>query len=231
MRSYIVSEMSEIGLLCPYPPAESYCIIDKLMTMMRFLKAESIDHKGFHAFEVRDFCIINALHVCNICKSSYTITKNGELTMHHPDWDNIYFICRRLYLHDGRLTIYHSLKIGTTCRKLCYDALLTAHVDSLMRLHSMQTQMRDTWIEMLLKAIRHSMMQSFHHIILRIDIHIAKETEWAKVVYSCHMIIMYVRQEHSIQFSEVWQYLLTEVWTTIYEHTKSSARLKKRGST
>lgn len=70
-------------------------------------------------------------------------------------------------------------------------------------------------------------MQASHHIILTVDIYIAEHAERAQVINACHMVVVDMADNHSINLCERESCgLLTEVWSAVNEHTNASVSLK-----
>src|SRR5574344_1106478 len=87
-----------------------------------------------------------------------------------------------------------------------------------MRLNLQQIDGWHTRITLLLwsEAIRYALHQMISTKPLRIHIHITKHTEGTQVIQSTHMIIMFMRDQRSIQRLEIHtQHLSTEIRTTI----------------
>ena len=62
------------------------------------------------------------------------------------------------------------------------------------------------------------MPQARYHVVFRIDIDVPKHAKSPQVIYSCHMIVMNVGEQHPVQLTERNpKQGHTDVWTTIYE--------------
>ena len=53
------------------------------MRMMGLGEAESVHHQQLRSFQIRQFRIIDGLHVCDICQRTYAIAEDGQLVVHH----------------------------------------------------------------------------------------------------------------------------------------------------
>ena len=68
-----------------HPTSKTDSIIHQLMRVMRFVKAQCVNHQHVKSSQQFQFLLFNRLHIRDICHITKAETKNGKFPMHHPD--------------------------------------------------------------------------------------------------------------------------------------------------
>ena len=89
------------------------------------------------------------------------------------------------------------------------------------RTDGMQIQQGNTRVEFRRKAIRHRHAQGINCLLIGIDIDVAELAKTTQVVDACHVVIMNMSEQYSVDFSERPMHQLhTYVGPTVYKDTR-----------
>ena len=89
VKPNVVTHVGEQGMTSPYPTGKSHGIVHKLMGMVGTVEAQGVDHQRVDPLKQGQLVVVNGLHVSDIGKSTKAIAHNGQLTVHHPDRQNV----------------------------------------------------------------------------------------------------------------------------------------------
>ena len=75
---------------------------------------------------------------------------------------------------------------------------------------------------MLGKAVGHGVVKAFGGVTVAVDVDVTKDAKWAQIVYSAHMVVMDVGEQHAINLAEwLCEELLAYVWTAVNEQPRT----------
>ena len=84
--------MAHVGQECLsglHLPGKDYRIVNQLVGVVGLVKAQGIDHQHLDAFEQGQLVVIDGLHVRDVGKAAEAIAQDGQLTVHHPDGQDV----------------------------------------------------------------------------------------------------------------------------------------------
>ena len=170
--------------------------------MVWFFEAQRIDHQGIHPFQERHLAWIDGFHIGDIRQWPDAIGEDRQLSMHD---------------HEG-----------------CYFDI--ADRERLVWRHLMQQKFWYSRIMVFVETIRHGLAQRLGGVGVGEDIDIVEfgvvdGAEGSQVVDARHMVVVYVRDEHTIDFAERHpQHLLAEIGSAVYDDACVLRLYHRRGA-
>ena len=95
-----------------------------------------------------------------------------------------------------------------------------ANMQGVMRQDLMQSDGRHAWITMFCEAIGQHLEHGLLGLGICIDIDLAKLTIRADVIHASHVVVVGMGDQDAVYLTKrLREYLLAEVWATVYEQT------------